>query len=284
MKVLNFIKSKQKAWANINNISLIGSKNDRGEKCYTKERIDNFYRELSAESYRDIKSGDGNELGEGIYPGKIQALHSSSALTVNVFDYWRNLDDKSGIAKALLIPSININKIHFEKKYPILNDANIPPNIDIVFEYLNGDCCAIECKFTEPFNKRQEAHGLKDKYLSGFKSWSIIPSIHQLSQSISPEDKIYKYLQPAQLIKHIMGLLMKYEDDKSKFRLIYLYYDAFGEEGYNHEKEIKDFNLIAQKDGLRFQAITWQEVILRLLKNSRNKHDDYVRYLFLRYL
>jgi len=40
---------------------------------------------------------------------------------VNVFDYWRNLDDKSGTAKALFIPSININKIHFEKKYPILN-------------------------------------------------------------------------------------------------------------------------------------------------------------------
>ena len=144
---------KTKAWAIINNISLIGSKIDRGKKCYTKKCIDNFYRKLSAETYREIKGGDGNELGEEIYPGKIQALHSSSALTVNVFDYWRNLDDKSGIAKAFLIPSINTfwEKISHPKRRKYIH-----PNIDVVFEYKNGDCCAIECKFTEPFNKRQQ--------------------------------------------------------------------------------------------------------------------------------
>lgn len=284
MNALKFIKAKQKAWATINNITLTGSKADRGERCYTKEGMDNFFRAISDDTYREIKSGDGNELGNGVYPGKIQALHSSSALTVNAFDYWRNLDDKSGIAKALLIPSININDISFEKKYSILKDSNIPPNIDVVFKYRNGDCCAIECKFTEPFNKRGEEHGLKGKYLTGFDSWSQIPSIHQLAQSISPEDNIYKYLQPGQLIKHIMGLLKNYGNAKDRFRLIYLYYDAFGEEGYCNEREIKDFKLIAQKDGIRFQSITWQEVILNLLKNSEKTHRAYTRYLFSRYL
>ena len=45
MKAFNFINSKQKAWAIINNIPLIGSDIDWGEKCYTKKRIHNFYRE-----------------------------------------------------------------------------------------------------------------------------------------------------------------------------------------------------------------------------------------------
>ncbi len=284
MNALKFIKAKQKAWATINNITLTGSKIDRGEKCYTKEVIGNFFKQISADTYREIKSGDGNELGDGVYPGKIQALHSSSALTLNAFDYWRNFDDKSDIGKALLIPSININDISFEKKYSILKDSNIPPNIDVVFEYRNGDCCAIECKFTEPFNKRKEEQGLKGKYFSEFDSWSQVPFIHRLAQSISPEDNIYKYLQPAQLIKHIIGLLKNYGNAKDRFRLIYLYYDAFREEGYCHEREIKDFKLIAQKDGIRLQSITWQEVILNLLKNSGKNHRFYTRYLFSRYL
>ncbi len=165
-----------------------------------------------------------------------------------------------------------------------LKNSNIPPNIDAVFEYKNGDCCAIECKFTESFNKRQGLHGLKGRYLTRFDNWSQIPMVHQLAQLISPQDNVYKYLQPAQLIKHILGLMTKYKNDMSKFRLVYLYYDTFGEEGYTHKKEIEAFNQIAKKDGISFQSRTWQELILSLFKNSGDIHENYTQYLFLRYL
>ena len=102
MKASQYIISKQQLWAKINNIELVGSQLDRGEKNYTKEFINNFYEPVSAQALEELGKGDGNELGNGIIPGKIQALHSSSALGVNVFDYWKKQADKSDIAKALV--------------------------------------------------------------------------------------------------------------------------------------------------------------------------------------
>lgn len=283
MNASRFIKSKQQGWALINNIDLIGSKIDRGEKCYTEDLKSNLFIDLSEETSRDISNGDGNELGDGAYPAKMQAVHSSSALAVNVFDYWRSLDDRSGIAKALCIPSVGIASIAFEKKYPILT-SHIAPNIDVVFTYSNGKCCAIECKFTEPFSKRDGDQGLKEKYLAEFDGWSHLPSISQLAESISPVDHGHKYLQPAQLIKHILGLMAAYKNDKSQFRLVYLYYDTFGDEGAIHKKEIEAFGEVLKRDGIVFQARTWQETILALLERSRDQHQDYARYLFSRYV
>lgn len=284
MKTIEYVKSKQKVWAEINGIELIGSRIDRGEKCYTKDPRNNFFRELCAETVQELSSGDGNELGDKINPGKIQALHSSCALAVNTFDYWRSLNNKSGIAKALAIPSTNMERIIFENKYPILQNSNKHPNIDIVIEYKNGNCCAIECKFTEPFYKRQGERGLKHKYLDEFSSWAIIPAINNLAKSISPSDNDFKYLDPAQLIKHTLGLLTKYNNDKTKFRLVYLYYASYGEEGYTHEKEIETFSNIACQDGISFQSGTWQDLILNLSKDLWNEHNSYVKYLFQRYL
>lgn len=154
----------------------------------------------------------------------------------------------------------------------------------MVIEYNNGNCCAIECKFTEPFRKKQENHGLKEKYIKEFCAWDTIPEIHKLACSISQKDEIFNMLHAAQLIKHILGLMTHYENQKDKFRLIYLYYEASGEEGYVHEKEIEQFGEIARKDGITFQAITWQEFICSLFSNCDSQHNQYVKYLFERYV
>lgn len=45
-----------------------------------------------------------------------------------------------------------------------------------------------------------------------------MPSIFQLAESISPVADGQKFFQPAQLIKHILGLMVAYKNDKSKFR------------------------------------------------------------------
>ena len=240
---------------------------------------------MGKDTLRCYKEGDGNELGDGITPGKMQALHSSSALSVNAFDYWKSIDDKSSMANSLLIPSTKISGITFEKKYPIIHNINVnPPNIDIIIEYSNGDCCAIECKFTEPFNNRQEEYGLKERYFSAFCKWDIIPETYKLATSISPEDTTFEMLHAAQLIKHILGLLTHYNYDKDRFRLIYLYYDVFGKDGCIHDKEIKEFKEIVKKDGINFQAISWQDFICNLCSNCSKHHDKYTKYLFERYV
>ena len=74
-----YIKEKQKIWAKSKGINLIGSKTERGEKIYTTQKEHNLFCKLSEETIINFKSADGNEFGTGKYPGKIQALHSSSA-------------------------------------------------------------------------------------------------------------------------------------------------------------------------------------------------------------
>lgn len=281
MKPIQYIKAKQQLWANINNIVLVGSKLDRGEKAYTKSLTENLFQPLSSTTEKELKQGDGNELSSGIYPAKIQALHSSSALTMNFFDFWKAQSDKSVIAKALSIPSHNIESIAFEKKYRIFSSSK-SPNIDVVFEYKDGSSCAVECKFTEPFVHRNN-NGLKEKYLADY-DWDPIPAIHKLAGTISPNDNHFLYLHAAQLVKHILGLMTCYNSDKTKFRLVYLYYDVYGEKGFYHQQEINEFVEVVKKDGICFTSITWQDVILNISNLSSYTNTEYTKYLVERYL
>ena len=152
---MDYIKEKQKYWARLKKLDLIGSQIERGDKIYCRDLHDNLFLPLSNESKAELEAGDGNELGGGETPGKMQALHSSSALGVNVFEYWRYNKNFSPIAKALKIPSRNIGKISYEKKFKALKGQGTDPNIDVVFEYANGTACAIECKFTEAYSNRK---------------------------------------------------------------------------------------------------------------------------------
>lgn len=279
MNTYSMIKEKQKQWAAANNVAT--SSNHNG---YTATIDDNLFRAMSHQTYKEIECGDGKELGNGIQPGNIQALHSSSALVVNVFDYWRNLNDKSILAKALHLPSTEIGGLFFEKKYPILPEPIIPPNIDVVFEYRNDHCCATESKFSEPyFRVGEKDNGLNKRYLTEFSDWPQIPSIHRLAQKISPQNNDFKYLDAAQLIKHILGLLKHYSNNKEKFRLVYLYY-ADQDEECGHNREVETFKQEVKKDKIRFQIATWQKVLSYLRKNLGDAHADYTRYLSWRYL
>lgn len=284
MNNLRYIKSKQKIWAAINGVDIIGSKVALGEKCYTKHWEDNFFQPLNDDTLQEIRNRCAEEFGDGVHPGMIQALHSSIALTLNVMDYWRHREDRSELAVALRIPSRNISGISFEKNMPFLPESGEPWHVDIVFEYENGDCCAIENKFAEPFLIRRGEYGLREKQIQAYGGWAHLPAMHDMARNLCPADTTYRIFHPAQLIKHTMGLMNKYGNDKSRFRVVYLYYDGFGEEGYVHEKEIQAFADVAKQDGIRFQARTWQETILNLNDYPEARHIDYVNYLFSRYV
>jgi hypothetical protein len=84
------------------------------------------------------------------------------------------------------------------------------------------------------------------------------------------------------LIKHILGLKAKV--GKSGFRLLYLWYDVLGKEGAVHREEIEGFSDIARADEVKFHAMTYQELMVRLCTDFRQDHDSYIRYLTERYL
>jgi hypothetical protein len=204
----------------------------------------------------------------------MQAVHSSSALGVNIFYYWKRIDKIPLIAAACGFCSKNNTSpqdINFEVKFPISAEFPRSPNIDVIIKNSSESrfmVFAIECKFSEAYSSRNHS-GISPKYIELNKVWDDIPNLLKLAKEISPDDNKYSCLHPAQLIKHILGIKEKF--GKNKFRLLYLWYDTIGLESAKHHVEIEEFNNIAKADGIHFHALSYQDLTIRLAKNYRNK-------------
>lgn len=284
MNAHDYIKSKQIQWAKNHKIGLIARKGERGLPAYTPELGANLFEPLSSETRQALQEGDGGELVGN--PCKMQAVHSSSALGVNIFQYWQTIGQPETIANMCgFCRSTNkiSQAIQFEVKYPVASGLGIAPNLDIVIQ--NDPAAklkvfAIECKFTEAYGGRQKS-GLKEKYLD-LDIWEEIPHLRRLATSISPDDTETEYLHRGQLIKHILGLKRVY--GKANFRLLYLWYDAFGYSGWKHREEIEKFLNVAKSDGILIHGMSYQELIVSISKKFRASHKEYVEYLTSRYL
>lgn len=293
MNGLKYILSKQQNWAERKGLELFGGTlpND-GKKNYLNSISANiFNQQLSEETYKNFKEGDGSETKDSkTRLAKMKALHSSSALPVNVFQYWQNKDTYpityacKLCAKSEVKENISVIKgISFEQKFEISPDKNLfprSPNLDVVIENSKKEIYAIESKFTEPYKKKQK--GLSDRYTSDESFWKGLPNLKPLADKISPDNNEFKYLDASQLIKHILGL--KKQHGKSGFCLLYIWYDVIGKDGAEHRKEIKKFAEIAKKDNIKFRHITYQEVIINLSKEFYVGNEDYINYLTDRYL
>ena len=254
-----------------------------------KNLNDNLYRPLHSDTRKEIENGDGNELSNsGNSLPKMQALHSSATIAVNFLEYWRdkNIFDLAYALKLCKKNNKRANNLKFEQKYPVSSDTQtfrIPPNIDAVItnDWKDFEVYAIECKYSEAYRPSKE-HGLKHAYFQVPETlWKDIPEIKKLANRISPVDNEFKYLHPAQLIKHILGLKRKYD---KRFRLLYLWYDVLGNDGSKHREEIERFADIAKGDGIKFHSISYQEFVINLYNEFYDQHKDYIDYISDRYL
>lgn len=289
MNNYDYIISKQVQWALNQGFQLIGSEVNRGALAYTQELNKNLFEPMLDSVKESFQKGNGGEIeGSSVKPAKMQAVHSSSALVVNVFQYWEKIHQVPVIASACRFCSKEngtSEKILFEEKFPTGIRNRIPPNIDVVihnskkskFRYY-----AIECKFSETYN--HEGHGgLAEAYLQDPSIWSDVPHLYDLAKTISPDDHLFVYLHAAQLIKHILGL--KYACKcKKDFKLLYLWYDALGKDGAVHKEEIDRFSQIANSDSIPFTSLTYQDLIVSLAKECRQEHSEYIKYLTQRYI
>lgn len=287
MNPSDYIKQRQILWALRQGKRLGGQfrnhsdpeQVDRGQKSFVFDLIDNLFEELSLETRMEFEAGDGGEL-----QGKMLAVNSSSATAVNFFDYWRKRQLVAEIAKIILVPSGGIAGLRFEAKYPIHDQFVRPPNLDVVIDYTDTaprKATAIECKFSEPYGRRG-SHGLKPVYLDHDEFWVDLPNLREIADRVSPENTGFTTLDAPQLIKHVLGLKKAY--GKGGFRLLYLWYDAPGPEAVKHAEEIAEFSKYLGRDGVMFQSLTYQDVILSLARNQRVKHAAFVDYLAERYL
>ena len=293
MNGITYIQAKQQNWAKRKDLELLGGTiPNEGEKNYVNCIDKNiFNQKLSAETDKNFKEGDGNETKDGeTRLAKMKALHSSSALPVNVFQYWQEKDASSILYACRLINRRPFNSdtlpnaVRFEQKFEICdNKKDFPkkPNLDVVIEY-EHNVYAIESKFTEPYNGKPK--GLRKVYISPQldELWKGIPSLQDLAKEISPNNNGFNYLDAAQLLKHILGL--KKQLGKSGFTLLFLWYDVIGNDGLEHRKDIEKFAEIAKKDNIKFRHITYQEVIINLSKDFYDGNEEYINYLTDRYL
>ena len=253
---------------------------DRGEKLFTFDLDDNLFEPLMPQARAEFEAGDGGELESG----KMNAVHSSSATAVNVFHYWRSRGLLAEIAMSCRVPSTPIQGMRFEAKFPVHDLFKTAPNLDVVIDYAPSStlkATAIECKFNEPFGG-WEKKGLKSVYLDHDEFWTDLPNLREVAGQVSPDNTRFVALDAPQLIKHSLGLMRAY--GRSGFRLLYLYYDVPGPEAVRHSDEIAEFSKIMSRDGLMFQSITYQDVILSLAKHQRVGHEAFVDYLVERYL
>lgn len=287
MNGYEYILSKQIVWAINSGINLTGSKGQRGRPAYTCELNQNLFQPLLPDVRKSFAAGDGGELGSAEFPGKMQAVHSSSALGVNIFQYWKSIKAVPVIAAQCGLCRVGSQvscDIHFEEKHPINDTFGYHPNIDLVIHNEPSAKIkrfAIECKFSEAYGAHKHG-GLKEKYLTLADLWVDIPGIRRFAECISPKDNEFVHLHPAQLVKHILGL--KRQFGKTGFRLLYLWYDVLGGEGKRHRDEVLKFSELAKTDGIKFHSLTYQELIVNLANNLRAEHPDYIRYVTKRYL
>lgn len=287
MNGYQYILAKQTEWAKNRGLDLIGSKIDHGRPTYTTNIDNNLFQPLLPDVLKSFAAGDGGELGSSPLPGKMQAIHSSSALGVNVFQYWKSISAVPVIAAACglcRLGSYVSCDIQFEEKYPINDSFGFHPNIDVVIHNKPETRIkrfAIECKFSEAYGAHKHG-GLKQKYLDCSDIWDDVPNLRAFVKRISPDDNEFKHLHPAQLIKHILA--MKRQFGIGGFRLLYLWYDVLGEQGKCHKDEVQDFTAATIRDGIKFHSLTYQELITTLANQLRSEHQEYIQYLTARYL
>ncbi len=247
------------------------------KKGYVEVLEQNLFRPLNSITLSEFSEGAGNEP-----EGKMKALHSSSALVCNVFDYWRckNLDT---ISTACGIP-VGYKCLSFERTFRTRLKGT-PPHLDVAFHGETESMAVIESKFTEIYEKSKKDPRISlEKYVKPKRRWEEmgLPQCDRLAYDIYQKKDPFEYLDAIQLLKHILGL--KTQLYKNDFSLTYLWYEIPGDEAKKHREEV-EFFLQKVKNEIKLFRLTYQELFdnLRRLTEGNMLHSRYMEYLESRY-
>jgi hypothetical protein len=234
----------------------------------------NLFVGLSEPTRRAFEAGHGKEL-----EGKMRAPHSSSALAVNVFEYWNQAADRAPLAEALGLTS-PIVRVIFEAQKPT-GLQGTPPNLDVLLELADGSVVAIESKFLEPYGAHDA--GFNPKYFErqpGLWAQHGFRACEALAEEIRDGVTTYHWLYAQQLLKHVLGLA---ESEVRPWALYYLWYAVSGPESAMHAAEAEDFAQRVTADGIRFRSMTYQQLFEGLEHSATKADARYLEYLDGRY-
>lgn len=266
---ITLVKRQQAEWA-----ARRGTTMDPAHALYTAKLADNLFVPLSAKTRQNFEQGSGDELAL-----KMRALHSSSALAVNVFEHWRQRAEFSALTRALGLAQPIVG-LRFEEQFKN-GLPGIPPNLDVVLDLADGSIVAIESKFLEPYSAH--AHGFKEKYFENpDELWagSGFANCQALAGRLQSGETAFRWLNAEQLLKHIVGLA---KSAKKPWSLWYLWYAVPGEATEHHAAEVAELAQIMAADGIGFRSMTYQELFAGLKSEAEVGDAEYVRYLAERY-
>jgi hypothetical protein len=265
----DIIRVRQRAWATRTGITF-----DPDGYCACLD--DNIFRGLSPGARRDFESGDGAELGTGGERGKIQALHSSSALACNWFDYWRG-HDLQPLSRAFSVP-VPFSTLALERKKFSTGLGRFPPNLDVLLTCADGKPFAIESKFAEPYTKSKEKRYIKPAYFHGGRSrWTEagLPGCQAVAESLRTGQHDFDVLDVAQLLKHMLPL----GRSGQHWSLCCLWFEVPGALADRHRREFMDFAGQIGTDAAHFSAFTYQELFARMVPLVGHDDSEYMAYL-----
>ena len=231
---------------------------------------------LTSDTRADFAAADGHEFAADGRRSKIAALHSSSALAVNVFDYWRVRD--AGVVARILGLKGEVKDIRFEQRFRT-GVGSRAPNLDVVIR-TSTSLLAIESKFTEPFSARKKV-GVQDKYVpSSGGLWSA----HGLKGTQTAVEAIrngerFRYLDAPQLLKHMLGLAQCGQD----WQLLLLWFVPSTAIGEEMSHEAARFRALLGSDASRFAFKTYQDFWRELRPLLSAEHMKYAAYIEQRY-
>lgn len=246
MSSLTNLIAHQKKWAAANGLA-------HNENGYLSAIEENLFQAMNNSTRQSFIDGSGGELEDSSSsPAKMKALYSSSALAVNVFDYWVSRD-KTTLSNAMNLGDA-ILRIQFEEKFPT-GLKGTPPNLDIVLELSGGHVVGIESKFSEWLTPKSASEKpFAPSYFRGnTRMWDKngLSKTQLLAEDIAAGKKSFWYLDVAQLLKHSLGLSNRLGRN---FSLHYMYYQWPGAESIDHVQEIKKFSSFVGSE-LNFRTI-----------------------------
>lgn len=269
---LTVVESAQRLWARNAGLQV----DDRG---YLPEVQQNLFGGLSASVRADFEQADGAELiDRDRRPAKMRSVISSSALAVNVVQHWK-LNDPAPIGRALRLPS-PATSIAFEQRMRT-GAGGTPPNLDVVITTSDGGIVGVESKFTEWMSRKTgQAASMAPYFRKPETLWGRagLTECARLARDVNDGKKTYEYLDAPQLLKHILGL---HRQVARPWALLYLWYDAEGETGDTHRKELADFGSRVGGE-LTFRAVSYQSLAQALAVEAQASRE-YLAYLKVRY-
>ena len=218
-----------------------------------------------ADCESDLEQGDGSETDDREYasgavsPAKFCAPYSSSALAVNTFGPFRHHPDR-----LRLDGRTGFTATQFEYRCRNGLRTRHPPHFDFFADGPDG-VIAVESKFLEPLGEHEV--NFKPQYDRPFRGadghaivaedpWRLV------YEELKSGALTYQHLDAAQLVKHYLGLKVKFNDCART--LLYLFWepDSWEQVGAfrTHRHEAQHFSDLVSRCETRFVFLSYRDL------------------------